>query len=76
MHLRNGQALTLTTNARPRPGATRSRSRWSGLPQAVKRDDVIYLADGSIRLRVREAAAIAGADARSRPAGRWRRTRA
>jgi pyruvate kinase len=54
MHLRNGQSLTLTTNS-----ATSGRDSipvgWRGLPQAVKPGDVIYLADGSIRLRVREA---------------------
>jgi pyruvate kinase len=54
MHLRNGQELTLTTD-----GTGNSRDAlpvgWSGLPAAVKTDDVIYLADGSIRLRVRAA---------------------
>jgi pyruvate kinase len=54
MHLRNGQDLTLTTD-----GTSNGRDTipvgWAGLPHAVKTDDVIYLADGSIRLRVREA---------------------
>jgi pyruvate kinase len=53
MHLRNGQDLTLTTD-----GSANGRDTipvgWSGLPAAVKPDDVIYLADGSIRLRVRD----------------------
>ena len=53
MHLRNGQDLTLTTD-----GTSNGRDTipvgWAGLPDAVKPDDVIYLADGSIRLRVRE----------------------
>jgi pyruvate kinase len=54
MHLRNGQDLVLTTD-----GSHNDRDTipvgWAGLPGAVKADDVIYLADGSIRLRVREA---------------------
>jgi pyruvate kinase len=54
MHLRNGQTLTLTTNSK---GSTRDSIPvgWAGLPAAVEPDDVIYLADGSIRLRVKEA---------------------
>jgi pyruvate kinase len=54
MHLRNGQLLTLTINS----GGSREDSipvGWHGLPKAVKPGDVIYLADGSIRLRVRES---------------------
>src|SRR6185503_770795 len=54
MHLRNGQELTLTTDG-SRNGRDVIPVGWAGLPQAVKPDDVIYLADGSIRLRVREA---------------------
>jgi pyruvate kinase len=53
MHLRNGQSLVLTTNS-----ADGRRDSipvaWQGLPEAVHRDDVIYLADGSIRLRVQD----------------------
>ncbi len=52
MHLRNGQSLTLTTNSKS--GKDSIPVGWHGLPGAVKRGDVIYLADGSIRLRVRE----------------------
>jgi pyruvate kinase len=53
LQLRHGQSLVLTTvgtagRADALPVA------WSGLPQAVSANDVIYLADGSIRLRVRE----------------------
>ena len=53
MHLRNGQSLVLTTNS------TDGRRdavpvAWHGLPGAVSRNDVIYLADGSIRLRVQD----------------------
>jgi pyruvate kinase len=54
MHLRNGQELTLTTDG-TRNGRDTIPVGWRGLPNAVKADDVIYLADGSIRLRVREA---------------------
>jgi pyruvate kinase len=53
IQLRHGQSLVLTT--------TQTEGRrdalpvaWSGLPNAVTTNDVIYLADGSIRLRVRE----------------------
>jgi pyruvate kinase len=52
MELRNGQSLTLTTNSKS--GKDSIPVGWHGLPGAVKRGDVIYLADGSIRLRVRE----------------------
>jgi pyruvate kinase len=53
LQLRHGQSLVLTT------GTAEGRRdvlpvAWSGLPQAVGANDVIYLADGSIRLRVRE----------------------
>jgi len=54
MHLRNGQDLTLTTDG-TRNGRDTIPVGWAGLPDAVKTDDVIYLADGSIRLRVRES---------------------
>jgi pyruvate kinase len=54
MHLRNGQELTLTTD-----GTRNERDTipvgWAGLAGAVQANDVIYLADGSIRLRVRDA---------------------
>jgi pyruvate kinase len=53
MHLRNGQELILTTDG-TRNGRDTIPVGWTGLPNAVKPDDVIYLADGSIRLRVRE----------------------
>ena len=53
MHLRNGQDLTLTTDGTAN-GRDTIPVAWAGLPAAVKPDDVIYLADGSIRLRVRE----------------------
>jgi pyruvate kinase len=53
LQLRHGQSLVLTTAGGPgRRDAL--PVAWSGLPQAVSTNDVIYLADGSIRLRVRE----------------------
>ncbi len=53
LQLRHGQSLVLTTaRSVNRPDAI--PVAWSGLPQAVSANDVIYLADGSIRLRVRE----------------------
>jgi len=53
VQLRHGQSLVLSTA----PGSTRDRLPvgWSGLPAAVGRNDVIYLADGAIRLRVQES---------------------
>jgi pyruvate kinase len=50
IQLRHGQSLTLTT-AQAR-GPESLHVAWPGLPQAVAKNDVIYLADGSIRLRV------------------------
>jgi pyruvate kinase len=53
VELEDGQNVKLTTAA-----VVGSRERipvtWGGLPEAVADDDVIYLADGRIRLRVRE----------------------
>jgi pyruvate kinase len=52
MHLRHGQTVTLSIDS-PR-GRDVIPVAWQGLPSVVKEGDVIYLADGSIRLRVRE----------------------
>jgi pyruvate kinase len=52
LQLRHGQTLTLTTAATRTAGRDSLPVAWSGLPQAVAKNDVIYLADGSIRLRV------------------------
>jgi pyruvate kinase len=53
VELDQGQSLKLTTAA-----IAGSRERipvsWQGLPAAVRAEDVIYLADGRIRLRVKE----------------------
>jgi pyruvate kinase len=51
VELAGGRPLTLTTD-----GATGDANRmpvsWHGLPHAVSKGDVIYLADGRVRLRV------------------------
>jgi pyruvate kinase len=51
--LANGQTLELTTKGVPGT-AERLSVSWPGLIDAVERGDVIYLADGRIRLRVNE----------------------
>jgi pyruvate kinase len=53
LQLRHGQTLRLTT-VPGRMGRDVLRVAWSRLPSAVKAGDPIYLADGSIRLRVME----------------------
>src|SRR4051794_3360955 len=53
LQLRHGQTLLLSTvGTGGRPDVL--PVAWDGLPKAVSPNDVIYLADGSIRLRVRE----------------------
>ena len=51
--LAGGQDLVLSTDGSSED-AKRISVSWAGLPQAVHRDDVIYLADGRIRLRVKD----------------------
>jgi pyruvate kinase len=51
--LASGQELVLSTDSSSEDGKRISVS-WHGLPQAVRPDDVIYLADGRIRLRVKD----------------------
>jgi pyruvate kinase len=55
VELEEGETVKLTTAP-----VTGSRERipvsWQGLPAAVAEDDVVYLADGRIRLRVQEIA--------------------
>src|SRR6188474_1797376 len=52
VELPQGQKLVLTTE--PGLGTTERISvSWVGLPAAVEPEDVIYLADGRIRLRVK-----------------------
>jgi pyruvate kinase len=50
--LKPGEKLVLVCGS-DQPGDDQRMSvTWAGLPEAVDRDDVIYLADGAIRLRV------------------------
>jgi pyruvate kinase len=52
VELKPGDHLTLCCGS-DRPGTERQLTvSWVGLAEAVDRDDVIYLADGAIRLRV------------------------
>ncbi|HMJ01316.1 MAG TPA: pyruvate kinase [Conexibacter sp.] len=51
--LRPGDQLTLCCGSDEPGDEERISISWPGLPQAVDADDVIYLADGRIRLRVR-----------------------
>ncbi len=51
--LRPGDQLTLACGDDEPGDETRISISWPGLPRAVEADDVIYLADGRIRLRVR-----------------------
>jgi pyruvate kinase len=50
--LRPGDQLTLVCGSDEPGDEERLSVGWAGLPQAVEADDVIYLADGRIRLRV------------------------
>ncbi len=51
--LRPGDTLVLACGSTDVGDKRRMSVSWRGLPEAVDRDDVIYLADGAIRLRVR-----------------------
>ncbi len=51
--LRPGDTLVLACGSTEVGDERRMSVSWRGLPEAVDRDDVIYLADGAIRLRVR-----------------------
>jgi pyruvate kinase len=53
VELKPGEKLLLTCNSNDGPGNERMMSvSWGGLAGAVDPDDVVYLADGAIRLRV------------------------
>jgi pyruvate kinase len=52
--LKPGERLVLACGSDASGDAQRMSVSWSGLPAAVDREDVIYLADGAIRLRVQE----------------------
>ena len=52
--LKPGEQLVLACGTEEPGDGTRMSVSWAGLAAAVEVDDVIYLADGAIRLRVRE----------------------
>jgi pyruvate kinase len=52
--LKPGERLVLACGTDEPGDARRMSVSWGGLPGAVDSDDVIYLADGAIRLRVKE----------------------
>ena len=52
--LKPGEKLVLACGSEEPGDGERMSVSWSGLAAAVEVDDVIYLADGAIRLRVRE----------------------
>jgi pyruvate kinase len=55
VELTPGEMLTFVCGDGDVPGdASRMSISWSGLPSAVEPDSILYLADGSVRLRVRE----------------------
>jgi pyruvate kinase len=52
--LKPGEKLVLACGSDEPGNEQRMSVSWAGLPGAVDRDDVIYLADGAIRLRVQQ----------------------
>ncbi|HEY1566785.1 MAG TPA: pyruvate kinase [Solirubrobacteraceae bacterium] len=52
VELKPGERLVLACGTTDRGDETRMSVSWAGLADAVDPDDVIYLADGAIRLRV------------------------
>jgi pyruvate kinase len=52
--LKPGEKLVLACGSDEPGDEQRMSVSWSGLPGAVDQDDVIYLADGAIRLRVKQ----------------------
>jgi len=58
VELTPGQKLTFVCGEDEQPGdAHRMSLSWSGLPDAVESGSILYLADGSVRLRVLQARA-------------------
>jgi pyruvate kinase len=55
--LKPGETLTLVCGSTEIGNGRRMSVSWKGLCEAVDPDDVVYLADGAIRLRVREVRA-------------------
>ncbi len=55
VELTPGERLTFTCGSEDLAGDARHMSiAWAGLPEAVRPDSILYLADGSVRLRVAE----------------------
>jgi pyruvate kinase len=54
VELKPGEKLVLACGSDEPGDEERMSVSWAGLPESVNRDDVIYLADGAIRLRVQE----------------------
>ena len=53
VELTPGERLTFSCGDGEEPGdAHRMCLSWAGLPEAVEQDSILYLADGSVRLRV------------------------
>jgi pyruvate kinase len=53
VELTPGEQLTFSCGDGERPGDAREMSiSWAGLPDAVEQGSILYLADGSVRLRV------------------------
>jgi pyruvate kinase len=52
VELKPGERLVLACGSDEPGDAERMSVSWAGLPEAVDRDDIIYMADGAIRLRV------------------------
>jgi pyruvate kinase len=58
VELTPGELLTFSCGDGEHPGDARQMSiSWAGLPDAVEAGSVLYLADGSVRLRVRDVRA-------------------
>ncbi len=56
VELKPGEHLTFSVDGEEREGdASRMSVSWSGMADALEKDAVLYLADGSVRLRVLEA---------------------
>jgi pyruvate kinase len=61
VELKPGDRLTFVSGNEEIEGdASRMSVSWAGLPDAIEKDAVLYLADGSVRLRVVEVRAAAG----------------
>ena len=52
VELRAGETLTFLCGADSEGDASHMSISWAGLADAVERDSILYLADGSVRLRV------------------------